>query len=694
MIDSLEKLAQSCTFAVRKGAVTPLTDEKLSAGTRAVLSPGSIVDSKYKIVGLIGQGGMGAIYKVHHVLLQKEMALKTFRSHGLSQDSWQRFQREAQAIAKLQHKNIVDVFDFGIVEEGLPYYTMELLTGQSLADALSQSGRLAPTDALKIFGQVAEALAHAHRHNIVHRDIKPANIILVADSPSQSSQLQAKLVDFGIAKLAESSPISDDQSLTRAGTIFGTPLYMSPEQSLALPTDHRTDMYSFGCALYETLTGKPPFVGATALITMMHHQRQSPPTLKDGAFDFAFPQRLEALIAKLLAKKPEDRYQNFDQIIEELDWSGKAIETLRPAVSGAQKANPKPLSDADRAERSQEAVELSPKTSGISKRLIAVALAIAACFCLIAFALTRTEIFKTASNQQTMAKPYFVKFRKDADGNKKVFYFPPDENAGSFIIEETKKMLPCMGEVVVPANEHILLFADAGLCTNPELFRRFGQEDLYGVVLDLDPECLWSSRHIEEISHIAGLKKLDISHITHLSASALVFIDNMKSLKRLDISETGFKGQDVSRLTILPQLEQLQVSGITDLSAAWQYMANNNARTEILVANRSTFKISDMPNIGKIRHLLYFSATGADITGDHIRELMPATHLQQLNLNNNCLIDGVIKYLALHKELRAINLVRKNFSEAGREQLKKALPAGCIIDYDSKEPKIVVEQHY
>jgi serine/threonine protein kinase len=679
---------------MRHGAITPLTGEMLSAGTTALLSAGSIVDSKYKIVGLIGQGGMGAIYKVHHVLLQKEMALKTFRSHGLSQDSWQRFQREAQAIAKLQHKNIVDVFDFGIAEEGLPFYTMELLSGQSLADALSQSGRLAPTDALKIFGQVAQALAHAHRHNIVHRDIKPANVILVADSPSPSSQLQAKLVDFGIAKLAESSPISDDQSLTRAGTVFGSPLYMSPEQSLALPTDHHTDMYSFGCALYETLTGKPPFVGDTALITMLHHQRQSPPTLKDGAFDFAFPQRLEALIAKLLAKKPEDRYQNFDQIIEELDWSYKAIETLRPAASVAQKAYPKPLSEDARQERSDEAVELSPETSGKTKRLIAVAFAIAACFCLIAFALTRTEILKTASNQQTVAKPYFVKLRKDADGNKKVFYFPPDENAGSFIIEESKKTLPCMGEVVVPANEHILLFADAGLCNKPELFRRFGQDDLYGVQLSVEPGCLWSSHHIEEISHIPGLKKLDLSNILELSAQSIEFIGNMKSLKSLDLSETGLKGKDVSRLTNLPRLEQLNVSGINDLSAAWQHMANNNARTEILVANRSNFAISDMPNIGKINNLLYFSATAAGITGEHVRELIPATHMQQLNLNNNNLNDGIIKYLARYKDLKAINLTRGNFTDSGPEQLKQALPAGCVIDYDSKDPKIVVEQHY
>lgn len=336
MTDPQGKLALSCTFALRNGTIEPIDLDLFESPALRDFVAGAVIDGKYKILSLIGKGGMGAVFKVHHVLLQKDMALKTFRSQRSSADSWQRFQREARAIARLKHQNIVEVFDFGIAGSALPYYTMELLEGESLAERLTRSGRLDAPRALPIFAEAAKALAYAHRQQIVHRDIKPGNIFLCSDSEKIGAACHVKIVDFGIAKLAEESTNAEEQALTQSGTIFGSPLYMSPEQSQGLPVDQRTDVYSFGCALFETLVGAPPFAGETALATIVAHQTKVPPRLADLLPEAAVPQRLEQMIAKLLAKSPEKRYQTFEQVGADIKY---CLEDLQAGctvkVSGA-----------------------------------------------------------------------------------------------------------------------------------------------------------------------------------------------------------------------------------------------------------------------------------------------------------------------------------------------------------------------
>jgi serine/threonine-protein kinase len=222
-----------------------------------------VIDGKYRVVRLLGEGGMGAVYQVMHLMLKKSMALKTFRDGQLSPDAWERFRREAHAIGKLTHQNIISVFDFGISENKLPYYTMELLEGESLAERLDRLGPMSVAEALPLFISVADGLAHAHRSGIVHRDIKPGNIFLVQGKETYTP----KVVDFGLAQLAQSHSYNT-QALTTVGLVFGSPLYMSPEQATGAPTNERTDIYSFGCTLFEALTGLPPFVGANAMATI------------------------------------------------------------------------------------------------------------------------------------------------------------------------------------------------------------------------------------------------------------------------------------------------------------------------------------------------------------------------------------------------------------------------------------------
>lgn len=251
MPEEFESLSASRTFSITDGAI----EELVTATTGApVLSKKAVIDSKYEIQGLIGAGGMGAVYSAHHKALDKDVALKTFRHGLMSSDAFARFQREVKALAKIRSNNVIQIFDFGVDSDNIPYYTMELLTGCSLADRLKSHGPLEAQEALAIFLQVASALSQAHAINIVHRDIKPANIFL----ESRSGHYHVKILDFGIAKILGSESEAGDK--TNTGVIFGSPLYMSPEQTRGSDVDFKTDIYSYGCTLFETLTGTPPFV--------------------------------------------------------------------------------------------------------------------------------------------------------------------------------------------------------------------------------------------------------------------------------------------------------------------------------------------------------------------------------------------------------------------------------------------------
>ncbi len=311
-------LARSSTFVLVQGVLQEDQGGQAQVATKT-LAEGTIIDAKFRIADLLGEGGMGAVYRARHLTLGSDVALKTFRSPDLSPAAWERFQREVKAIAMLDNKNIVRVFDSGIDQTNVPYYTMELLTGESLAHRIRRQGPLPLKEAISIFTEVAEALVSAHAKGIVHRDLKPENIFLILkDNQVQST----KLVDFGIAKLTDAAE-SDAQRLTRAGTVFGSPLYMSPEQSLGQETDGRSDIYSYGCAFYEALTGRPPFIGDTAFATILKHQNNVAVRIDQCAPDQDFPPWLPSLVARMLAKAKEKMVQSFQEILDIFSFNRK-----------------------------------------------------------------------------------------------------------------------------------------------------------------------------------------------------------------------------------------------------------------------------------------------------------------------------------------------------------------------------------
>ncbi len=272
---------------------------------------------------------MGLVYEVEHVLMAKRMALKILKTEHLTEAVWKRFRAEGQAIARLDHANIVRIYDMSQSEDGVPFYTMDLITGMSLADYLQDYGRMSQSEALPVFRQVCAGLAYAHEHGIIHRDIKPGNIMLIglSENDNKVADKQVKIVDFGIAKLTDESG-NTIQGLTKPGEVFGSPLYMSPEQCNGQKVDQRSDLYSVGITLFQVLTGKPPLLGKTAIETTIMHQTTVPPTLSealakagrdaDGSASVKFSPRLEQVVATMLEKLPEDRYSSLSEVAREL----------------------------------------------------------------------------------------------------------------------------------------------------------------------------------------------------------------------------------------------------------------------------------------------------------------------------------------------------------------------------------------
>jgi hypothetical protein len=266
----------------------------------------TVIGERYRILGRIGEGGMGTVFRVEHTLMKKVLALKLLRAEFSNvPDAARRFEREAQSASRLNHPNIISVTDFGHGTGGELFLVMEFVAGEPLAEVLAREGRLDPTRACHIAGQILLALEHAHAEGVVHRDLKPANVMLVRDPDPRKGET-VKILDFGIAKMTQAQ--GNDEPLTRGMMIFGTPAYMSPEQAAGQEADSRADLYSCGIILYEMLVGRKPFEDPDLVKLLGMQITAPPPRFSEVAPDARIPPALEAVVMRVLEKERDKRY--------------------------------------------------------------------------------------------------------------------------------------------------------------------------------------------------------------------------------------------------------------------------------------------------------------------------------------------------------------------------------------------------
>lgn len=299
---------------------------------------GRVLDHRYRLQGVLGRGGAGTVYRAELEAIGKPVAIKVLRKVDEDQDqAFARFEREARAASKLGEIHIIDIFDFGYTDDGFAFLVMELLHGEDLAELLTRRGHIPLHEAIELIAQCCQGLGAAHAAGIIHRDLKPENIFL-KDRGAEGPLV--KLVDFGLAKICDAEIGGDpSRKLTTTGMIFGTPQYMSPEQCLSRPTDHRADIYAIGCILYELLTGRVPFDGDTFMGVLNQHVCDPPPAMRVVNPNAEVPPQVEAVIYRCLDKEAGRRPQSMselrDELLAALEASGQLPLAARLRSTGA-----------------------------------------------------------------------------------------------------------------------------------------------------------------------------------------------------------------------------------------------------------------------------------------------------------------------------------------------------------------------
>ncbi|WNG37488.1 protein kinase [Archangium violaceum] len=325
-------------------------DHPCSAPQMALI--GQVLDGRYRIEDVLGQGGMGMVFRATQTSVQRPVAVKTLNpSLAAAPQFFERFRREAEIASRLRHPNIITIYDFGRAQDGTCYYVMELLEGESLREQVKRDGPMSLRRAVDIIEQACRGLAHAHEQGAVHRDIKPHNIMV----QQLDGRDFVKVLDFGLVKALEHE---DEQQLTSTGQVLGTPQYMPPEQAGGEGVDHRSDLYSMGGVFYYCLTGTSPYGANTVRKALTAALTQPVPTVAAKRQGAPVPQALEDFFEKALAREQEDRFQSAQEFIDAMldavaDLSPEELDALpissAPEVSGGSKPSQRSVSKPGRS---------------------------------------------------------------------------------------------------------------------------------------------------------------------------------------------------------------------------------------------------------------------------------------------------------------------------------------------------------
>jgi serine/threonine-protein kinase len=289
-----------------------------SSAATEIVDPliGRVLNERFRIIEALGSGGMGRVYKAVQAPLDRPVAVKVLNPHysdGKDPGFQKRFFLEASVTSKLRHPNTVTVIDYGKTEDGILYLVMEYLEGKTLAQLLTQNGPMSWVRALHVGQQVARSLREAHKVGLIHRDLKPANVMVM---DQEADHDVVKVLDFGLVKsFVDGGVIPNETEITQAGVILGSPQYMAPEQARNI-SDPRSDVYSLGVVLYQMLVGRPPFQAPQSIDVIFKHLNEAPPIFSAVWPHHQVPQEVEALVMKCLCKRPDERYQSMDEVLD------------------------------------------------------------------------------------------------------------------------------------------------------------------------------------------------------------------------------------------------------------------------------------------------------------------------------------------------------------------------------------------
>jgi serine/threonine protein kinase len=599
--------------------------------TPVVLEPGTIVLDKFKIDDLVGLGGMGSVFRVTHVHFGTVFALKCLNKEQPKDNTWRRFQNEAKAAHILDHPNLIKVHDFGLLPGRRPYFVMDFVDGTTVADEVQRLGRLPVRRCLRIFIQVAFAIAYAHENGVIHRDLKSSNIMVVKNREGKDEEELVKIVDFGIAKLTGADEFNQ-QTLTKTGEIFGSPLYMSPEQCMGLVVDLRSDLYSLGCVLYEALTGAPPFFGESALATMMKHQSEPPLSLKQASMGIEFPKELERIVAKLLEKDPNNRYQNASLLAADLIQLESELKSDK-AASGTVAAGERGSGKSAYVERTSSIFAGNP----IGQSIIGAAAFLVGMG--VSYFLLHNELEAERARKrpiQIVTPPRITapaieekQFSHiDAKTKERVFEFPKTA-IGAFIFSD-RSGVNCIDEKRV--KDGVLIGFNPSydaLNKNPFLFKNFAPNDLTLLYLSKNEAAV--SRVFSSLPHLTGLKALNVK-FSDFSDADLKYLDPLSNLSYLNVTATNVTGDGLARMKYLNKLTSLHAGSVQNIATL-------------------------LERVGEIPRLYQLSLHADLLDDDSLKDIARCHNLKVLSIGmNRKITDKGMQYLAHLKHLRYLDI--------------------------------------
>ncbi|HEY9758663.1 MAG TPA: protein kinase [Oculatellaceae cyanobacterium] len=602
-----------------------------------------VIDDRYRVLSKLGRGGMGLVYKVEQIFIKKQFALKTIDSRLLSEKVVRRFQQEAKASFALKHPNIVAVNDFGVLDGQSPFLVMELINGETLADRLETGGALTIDIALPIFIQICFALAYAHELGIVHRDIKPSNIMLVSGvKPGTDGSI--KILDFGLAKftLHEEGEI---QALTRTGEIFGSPMYMSPEQCSGLRADHRTDIYSLGCVIFEALTGKPPFVGDSALSTMILHQSERPRTLKEATGGGKFPQALEDIVACMLSKSPDKRYSNLGQLVQDLSAIKSGAMPTSSTLKGVRVE-----AQAKAGLTSMRRVSLILLMAGVA--VASTTLGAFGTYCYMMPQFNRQENIDKAAESGPIPAPIPIQ----ADDFR--IYPLQDRTLEYALNNQTAKS----------TQEFALEGSQRAVTINAEQLKKIaGTTWIRSVRLS---GFVFKNRDLAEIRKMP-IHELLIGNST-LNDEGARYVSELREIRHLGISATDITDDGIFLLARLPHLDTLDVSKTRVTNRSFKALSENSSLMKI-IANDCKAITDDGVSYFRGKQIVELCLSGTNITDKSMETIGTIRNLNTVMLDRTVIsTDGIISMLRANLGVRRVLVT--NCKNVNIKLLRKQFP--------------------
>ncbi|MDZ4836687.1 MAG: serine/threonine-protein kinase [Candidatus Melainabacteria bacterium] len=565
---------------------------ELNPNETVMYRPGDLVGESYSLISLIAVGGMGVVYQARHLQLDRLFAIKLLEPRQMTEVNWRRFEFEAKTLAKLQHPNIVQIYNMGIDQRGCPYCVMELLHGSTISEYLKQNDKMPLNQFLQCFADICSALKLAHSKNIVHRDIKPSNLIL--EVAENSDIRNTKVVDFGIARSIEVNERSA-QSLTSAGQAFGTPQYMSPEQTHGLPVSPASDIYSLGCTMFEAFTGAPPFQGKSGFETMVMHQSAPVPEIFRSDCSESDLESIRVIINTCMEKNPSDRFSNVDQITELLseilnstrrnilfDFDRHDKQTGE-AYSSTAKG---PVQEPDSKDSNSNLFAKPILIWGFVSSLILIVLAANAYLSSQnnPATVSKTKPLKKTSRKPPTSGPHVsqkvdsfpeldMQIKVDEkfissttpvskvisiDGRRvRQFTFSPTDKVANIILTLPPRAIAASGQFTLPENQSIHFVAGNVLSRYPQFYRRFDDEAINHLTIKNTP----SPPAIETLRRWKKLEELSI-YGSELDDSYVRGLNTLPKLERLTLALAHFSKTTLIESGVLTKLRGLAIAEV------------------------------------------------------------------------------------------------------------------------------------